>query len=431
MLCGDSKKYFKFIDSYYFNNQIKYAKLIEFINLGEIMKIIKYEIKHCNAGWRDFSFLKIITDEGISGISEYNECYGSPGLSIIIRRFMDKILDHDPICHEKIHQFLYASSRQAPGGIAQQAIAAIENALLDIKGKYLNVPVHTLLGGAIRDKLPLYWSHCGTYRISEELSKIMEKPQVKTLEDLKQLGKDVKDAGYKGLKTNIFTFAETPILEMQGFAGKPGWPELNVDKHIINGLVKQIDALRSGAGEDMGIHLDLNFNFKTEGYLQITRALDDLKLTWFEIDLYHPEGLRRIRDANKTPIASCESLFGIREFRPFFENASMDVAIIDIPWNGIWLGMKIAAMAEAYETNVAPHNFYGNLSTLMSAHFCAAVPNFRVMEIDPDDVPWKDDILSWKPEIINGDLLVPHKPGWGAELNEEIFKIHPPKFIKE
>ena len=395
------------------------------------MKIKKYEIKHCNAGWRDFSFLKIVTDEGISGISEYNECYGSPGLSTIIRRFMDKILNHDPICHEKIHQFLYASSRQAPGGIAQQAIAAIENALLDIKGKYLNVPVHTLLGGAIRDKLPLYWSHCGTYRISEELSKIMEKPQVKTLEDLKQLGKDVKDAGYKGLKTNIFTFAETPILEMQGFAGKPGWPELNVDKHIINGLIKQIDALRSGAGEDMGIHLDLNFNFKTEGYLQITRALDDLKLTWFEIDLYHPEGLRRIRDANKTPIASCESLFGIREFRPFFENASMDVAIIDIPWNGIWLGMKIAAIAESYETNVAPHNFYGNLSTLMSAHFCAAVPNFRVMEIDPDDVPWKDDILSWKPEIINGDLLVPHKPGWGAELNEEIFKIHPPKFIKE
>ncbi len=401
------------------------------INLGGIMKIKNYEIMHCNAGWRDFSFLRIITDEGITGIAEYNECYGSPGLSMIIRKFMDKIINHDPICHEKIHQFLYASSRQAPGGIAQQAIAAIENALLDIKGKYLNVSVHTLLGGAIRDRLPLYWSHCGTYRISEELSKIMEKPQVKTLEDLKQLGKDVKDAGYKGLKTNIFTFEETPILEMQGFAGKPGWPELNVDNHIIDSLLKQIDALRSGAGNSMGIHLDLNFNFKTEGYLQITRALDDLKLTWFEIDLYHPEGLRRIRDANKTPIASCESLFGIREFRPFFENASMDVAIIDIPWNGIWLGMKIAAMAEAYETNVAPHNFYGNLSTLMSAHFCAAVPNFRVMEIDPDDVPWKDDILTWKPEIIDGDLIVPNQPGWGAELNEEIFKEHPPKFIKE
>jgi L-alanine-DL-glutamate epimerase-like enolase superfamily enzyme len=109
----------------------------------------------------------------------------------------------------------------------------------------------------------------------------------------------------------------------------------------------------------------------------------------------------------------------------------MDVAIIDIPWNGIWLGMKIAAMAEAYEVNVAPHNFYGNLSTLMSAHFCAAVPNFRIMEIDPDDVPWKDDILTWKPEIINGELTVPNKPGWGAELNEETLKAHPPKFVNK
>ena len=79
----------------------------------------------------------------------------------------------------------------------------------------------------------------------------------------------------------------------------------------------------------------------------------------------------------KTPIASCESLFGIREFRPFFENASMDVAIIDIPWNGIWLGMKIAAMAEAYETNVAPHNFYGNLSTSDERPFLCRCSKFQ------------------------------------------------------
>ena len=119
---------------------------------------------------------------------------------------MKKIIGENPINHERIHQYLYASSRQAPGGIAQQAIAAIENALLDLKGKKLNVPVHTLLGGAIRNKLELYWSHCGTYRISKELSDIMEKPQVKSLEDLKQLGKDVKDAGYKRFKNQYFYF---------------------------------------------------------------------------------------------------------------------------------------------------------------------------------------------------------------------------------
>ena len=395
------------------------------------MKIIKHETMHCNAGWRDFSFLRIHTDEGISGISEYNECYGSPGLSHIIDRLMINLLSENPLHNEKIHQFLYATTRQAPGGIAQQAIAAIENAILDIKGKSLNVPVHTLLGGAIRDKLKLYWSHCGTYRISEKFSKIMNKPPIKDLSDLVEMGKTVKSEGYKALKTNIFTFNGTPRLEMQGFGKTEGWPELNVSSKIIDSLLKQIDALRDGTGNEIEIHLDLNFNFKIEGYLQITRALDDLNLAWFEIDLYHPKGLRQIRDATKTPIASCESLFGLREFRPFFEEGSMDVAIIDIPWNGIWLGMKIAAMAEAYEVNVAPHNFYGNLSTLMSAHFCAAVPNFRIMEIDPDDVPWKDDILTWKPEIIDGELTVPNKPGWGAELNEETLKAHPPKFVNK
>ena len=92
---------------------------------------------HCNAGWRDFSFLRIHTDEGISGISEYNECYGSPGLSVIIDKFMNKIIGENPISHERIHQFLYASSRQAPGGIAQQAIAAIEMLYWILKVKNL------------------------------------------------------------------------------------------------------------------------------------------------------------------------------------------------------------------------------------------------------------------------------------------------------
>ena len=75
----------------------------------------------------------------------------------------------------------------------------------------------------------------------------------------------------------------------------------------------------------------------------------------------------------------------------------MDVAIIDTPWNGVAESLKIAAMADAYEVNVAPHNFYGHLATMMSAHFCAVVPNFRIMEIDPDTVPWYDELVTIKP----------------------------------
>jgi galactonate dehydratase len=83
-------------------------------------------------------------------------------------------------------------------------------------------------------------------------------------------------------------------------------------------------------------------------------------------------------------------------------------------------------MADAYEVNVAPHNFNGHLGSLMSAHLCAAIPNFRVMEIDIEDVLWKDDLVSQAPVIEAGELLIPSGPGWGVEINEDAIRAHPP-----
>ena len=392
------------------------------------MKIVSYEALHCDAGWRVFSFLKLVTDNGLVGWSEYNESYGSGGLTGVIERLMQRVIGQNPLAHERISQELYAATRQAPGGMSCQATAAIENAILDLKGKALDVPVYTLLGGPVRDRLKLYWSHCGTYRMGAA-AQYLGKPPLKNLDDLVALGREVKESGYHALKTNIFLIDENGVrLHMPGFTATPGWPDLNADQHVIVALREQLQALREGAGPNIGIHLDLNFNFKTEGYMQVTRALDDLGLTWFEIDIYDPAALRQIRDAVRTPIASCESLFGVREFRPFFAHYAMDVAIIDVPWNGIWQSLKIAAMAEAHEVNIAPHNFYGHLSTMMSAHLCAAVPNFRIMEIDPDDVSWKDDIVTVVPKIEDGHLIIPDGPGWGTDINEEVVRAHPPKW---
>ena len=391
------------------------------------MKLKGYETLHCDAGWRNFSFLKLSTDEGLTGISEYNEGYGSLGLTSVIEQLVQLILGSDPCAHERLSQQLYAKTRQAPGGINQQAIAAIENALVDLKARSLGIPVYELLGGSIRDQLKLYWSHCGTSRMSAKSANVIGRPQVRSLEDLVSLGREVRERGFKALKTNILIFDDEPNVYSPGFTSTPGWPELNVDKKLIEGLQAQLLALREGAGRDIGIHLDLNFNFKTEGYLQVVRALDDLGLTWFEIDLFDPASLRIIRDSVRTPIASCESLYGLRGFKPYFEQYAMDVAIIDVSWNGIWQGHKIAAMAEAYEINIAPHNFYGHLSNLMSAHLCVTVPNFRIMEIDIDDVPWKDEILTRIPEIKDGQLKLPSGPGWGTDLNEEVIRAHPPK----
>ena len=84
---------------------------------------------------------------------------------------------------------------------------------------------------------------------------------------------------------------------------------------------------------------------------------------WIEIDTYSAEALGYIRRQSPHPISSCETLFGLREFMPYFREQAMDVAIIDTVWNGVWQSMKIAALAEAHEVNVAPHNFYGHLCT--------------------------------------------------------------------
>jgi len=116
-----------------------------------------------------------------------------------------------------------------------------------------------------------------------------------------------------------------------------------------------------------------------------------------ELDAHDPKSIALIRRDAPCPIASGETLLERRDFRPYFENYSFDTAIVDVIWNGYMESLKIAAMADAYEVNVAPHNFNGHLGSLISAHFCAVVPNFKVMEIDIDDVLWKDEIVTLPP----------------------------------
>ena len=394
------------------------------------MKITDIVSLHCDAGWRNFSFLKISTSEGITGYSEYNESYGSAGVSYVIEKLKEHIIGSSALSHETLFSRLYAMTRQAPGGINAQALAAIENALLDIKGKALDLPCYELLGGKMRDQLPLYWSHCGTYRVNKTTAQLLKKPILSGLEGLTELGSEVRESGFQALKCNMYRFDGVAHVHSPGFARRsntPGAPELNADKSLLKDLEKQIAALREGAGDDVDILLDMNFNFKPEGYLRVIKALADFNLFWYELDIFNPDALAFIRRQGRETIASCESLYGHREFRRYFEAQSMDVAIIDIPWNGAWQSYKIAAMADAYEVNVAPHNFYGHLCTMMSAHFCASVPNFRIMEIDVDDVPWRDDLVTEVPQIENGMLKVPDRPGWGTDLNEEAIAAHPPK----
>jgi L-alanine-DL-glutamate epimerase-like enolase superfamily enzyme len=104
----------------------------------------------------------------------------------------------------------------------------------------------------------------------------------------------------------------------------------------------------------------------------------------------------------------------------------MDVGIVDVIWNGLSESMKIASLCDVYEVNCAPHNFYGNLCSMISAHFSASIPNFRVMEIDIDSVAWRDEFTS-PPVIEDGELILSDGPGWGVEVNEAAIRARPPQ----
>ena len=173
--------------------------------------------------------------------------------------------------------------------------------------------------------------------------------------------------------------------------------------------------------------LDLNFNYKPKGLRRIAKAVEPFDLMWLEMDLFEPKALSLIRQSTTTPIGSLETILGRRNLKPYLENYSVDVAIIDAQWNGLLEATRMAIMADAYEVNVASHNFNGPLANIMSAHFCAAIPNFRIMEFDADEVPWKAKLLT-KPYVIeNGDFLLPTGPGWGTAVNEAIIRAHPAK----
>jgi galactonate dehydratase len=389
------------------------------------MKITKIETFHCDGGWRPWTFVKVSTDKkGLVGWSECSDSHGSPqGIAGVIKDLKPLIVGEDPRGVERLFWKMYSRTRQASGGIAHKAIGSLENAMLDIKAKDLGVPVYELLGGLIRDKIPVYWSRCGTGRVRDW--QFTGGKRLQTLGDIKTLGRDVKRLGFSAIKTNIVIIEKPPYVYMPGFAKSSfGQPELEPSERVLNGLDKYIAELRKAVGDQVSIRLDVNFNFRTEGYIRIGRMLEKYNIEWLEIDTADPKALLEIKRSIKIPVASCENLCGTKEFRPYLERHSVDVALIDIVWNGIWQAKKIADIAEAYEINVATHGYQGPLAPFISAQFAAAIPNFKILEVDVEDVPWKYKLVTSIPKIKDGYMSVSKAPGWGVEVNESELKKH-------
>jgi galactonate dehydratase len=386
------------------------------------MRIARVQTFHCDAGWRPWTFVKVETDEGLVGWGECSDSRNPLGIAGCVRDYEDVLVGQDPRAIGRLYWDMLRVTRQNLGGVSHKAIAGVELALWGIKAKALGVPVYELFGGPLRDRVRLYWSHCGTTRA--RYGDRLGTPPLRSYEDIAALGREVVQRGFSALKTNIVMPGDPASVYFPGFEPGLGTTDGVLTPTITGAIERLIGTLREAVGPDVGIALDLNYNFRTEGVLRIAKALEPFDLQWLEYDTWDPQALLQIKQSTSTRIASCESLVTMRQYRPFLELHATDVAIIDVPWNGFGQAVKIGSMAETYDTNIAPHNYYSHLADLHSVHLCAVLPNVRIMEIDIDDVPWKAELVSRPPVIEEGHILLPTEPGWGAEINEEVLREH-------
>jgi galactonate dehydratase len=380
------------------------------------MKIVAIEPITCDSGigGRDFLFVKVTTDEGIVGWGEGYDWQASPSLAEAIRLIGRELIGQDPRRIELISRRLWDSGR---AGVPERmkVIGAIDIALHDIKGKWLGVPVYELLGGRYRDRIPLYWSHFASYRAIDPEALGVE--PARSLDAWIALVDDVERAGFRALKTNLLV----PGLA----SGLPPTLDGAIDRARIDAAVTFVGALRDRAGPSMGILFDVGQEYRMGGIVRLARALEPFDLYWLEAEGFDPDALLTARRQTRTRICHGEALIRREQFRPFLERHVTDVVMIETLANGLSETRRICELAAHYDTMFSPHNYMSPLATLINAHLCAAMPNLEILEIDMDDVPWKWDLIDQKLEIVDGELVVPTRPGLGANIVEEVVAQHP------
>jgi L-alanine-DL-glutamate epimerase-like enolase superfamily enzyme len=382
------------------------------------MRIAAIECLAADAGWRIHDFLKLTLEDGRVGWSEFSRAFAGPGVVAAIEAVAEQLIGRDPRS-ASVGAYLREVGRQSTLGY--QAGAAISNALLDARARALDVPVWQLLGQRLRDRVRVYWAHCGTYRVSH--ADLMAKPPLRQLSDLVTLGREVTDAGFSALKTNLLVFdlgrAERYAPRRAQYAAP-----LTATPHLMRALADQLEALRMGTGADTDIMVDLGSNFRVAGAIAMIRHAERFDLSWIELELSSLEAMKEVRSGISVPVAGGERLRSA-EYHALLRERVVDVPIIDLLFNGVAESLHVAAACEAYDMNIAVHNCYGPLATFIAAAYCAVAPNVEVLEMDVDSVTWENDFLTDPPRVENGYLSLPDGPGWGVEVNEAAVRAHP------
>lgn len=340
------------------------------------------------AGLRNWVLVKVETDTDLYGWGEATLEGKEEVVVAQVKRMGQQLIGQDPCRVEHIWQSLYRHAFWRGGPVHNSALAGIDQALWDLRGKAWKVPVYQLLGGKVRDFIRLY-THVGIY----EPSRMEEEAQ-----------RDQED-GYTAMKTGAWV-------------GDGLLPE----RERIDSFADRIGRLRKTVGDSVDIMVDDHGRGTPATATRLMKALSPFGLFFLEESVQPDDltGLERLRQADPPmDLAAGERLYSKWEFRSILEKRLLDVIQPDLCHaGGISEVKKIAAMAEAYYVQVAPHNPQGPISTAAAAHLGLATPNFLILEYVRQD-PFRDQAMSQSWVVDGGCLYVPDEPGLGVELNEK------------
>jgi len=365
--------------------------------LIERLKITGVRTVAVGAGWRNYIYVLIDTDRGVTGLGEASLGGQTNAVLGALKDLEPLLLGADPFRIEHIWQQAYRHAFWHGGVTFISALAGVEVALWDIKGKALGVPISTMLGGLTRDKIRAYANG----------------PRGTAPDELARSAADLVARGFSALK---FTpFEATPLL-----AGR----------RFINDAVEKTRAVREAVGPDVELMVDGHGRLSPAVAVRAAEALAEFNLMFFEEPCLpeHAAAMGRIAKKSPIPIATGERLYTRWDHLDLLGSRKIGVLQPDIIQSGgIFEARKIAALAEMHFVSVAPHNPWSWVNTVASLHLDAVIPNFLIQEVIADPEPWKDAVVL-NPPVMDADgyFRPPAAPGLGIELDLQAAKRFPP-----
>ena len=366
------------------------------------MRVTGIETHFCWGGRTNWTFVRVDTDAGLYGWGEATLEGKEKTVAEGVQELARYLVGQDPFQIERHNHFMYETPFWRGGPVLGSAIAGIDQALWDIKGKALGVPVYELLGGAAHDRIRYYAN--GWFRGAQ------------SVDDYAAAAKAAVARGATALKWDPFG---------------PGG--LFADSAILQAAVDCVAAVREAVGPAVDLLIEVHGRLSPANAIRVARQLERYDPFCYEepVPPEHMSELALVARSTAIPIASGERLFSVHDFRPCFEQQAVAYCQPDpCHARGITEMKKIAALAEAYHVGFAPHNPNGPVATRVCQHLAAACPNFTILEWLPDDgpnadAPWRDDLMGGRFERAEGYMPLPPGPGLGIDLNMEVVRAHP------